>query len=119
MPNVYQSSGEVVYGKLRSDCNRRLLWIFYEIANHAKRKSPRLLEFYKRLLAKCKTVKQANVAVAGKIVVAVWYILMRRVPWNEAVKRHVRMHKKRVGSVVSVKEALRILREASYAVVKS
>ena len=40
VPNVYQSGGKVVYGKLRSDCNRRLRWIFYEIANHAKRKSP-------------------------------------------------------------------------------
>jgi len=119
VPTVYQSGDEIIYGKLRSECNRRLRWILYEAALNAVKVSPWLRSFYERLIARGKKKKQALIAVARKIAVGIWHILTKHVPWKEAVRKNVRMPKKRRVPKVTVREALRILREAGYIVIKA
>ena len=119
VPTVYQSGDEIIYGKLRSECNRRLRWVLYEAALNAVKVSPWLRSFYERLIVRGKKKKQALIAVARKIAVGIWHILTKRVPWREAVRKNVRMPKKRRVPKVTVREALRILREAGYIVIKA
>jgi len=119
VPTVYQSGGKTVYGKLRRECNRRLRWILYEVAINAVKVSPWLRSFYERLILRGKARKQALIAVARKIAVGVWHILMRDVPWKERLQRSICLPKKRRVSRVAVREALRILREAGYIVIKA
>lgn len=118
VPEVYQSGDKVVYGGLRKDCNKRLRWILYEVSLQAKESSPRLKEFYERLLSRGKAKKQAIVAVARKIIVAIWHILTRHVPWNEAVKKSIPTPKKHRVSRMTIREALEVLRNAGYIVIK-
>jgi len=119
VPTVYQSGGKTVYGRIRSECNRRLRWILYEVANNAIRSSRALREFYDRLVRNGKAHKQAVIAVARKIAVAIWHMLMKRVPWRERVRKSVRLPKKRRLSRITVREAMELLREAGYIVIKA
>jgi len=115
VPSVYQSGDKTTYGKLRSDCNRRLRCVLYQIALKAIRYSPRLRNFYERLRRRGKAHKQAVIAVARKIAVAIWHILTKAVAWNEKLKRGY-VPKKRRFKRITLKEGLRILRELGYEV---
>ena len=119
VPTVYKSGDKIVYGRLRSECNKRLRWILYEVALNAIKVSPWLRSFYERLVRRGKAKKQALIAVARKIAVGIWHILTKRVPWKEAIRRNVRMPRKRRVAGLTVREAMRVLREAGYIVMRS
>lgn len=89
--------------------------MLYQIALKAIRYSPRLRNFYERLRRRGKAHKQAVIAVARKIAVAIWHILTKAVAWNEKLKRGY-VPKKRRFKRITLKEGLRILRELGYEV---
>ena len=115
VPSIHQSGDRVVYGKLRKDFNRKLRWVLYEVASTAIKYSPRLREFYERLRGRGKAHKQAVIAVARKIAVAIWHILTKKVAWNEKLKPGY-VPKKRRFKKVTLGEGLRILKELGYEV---
>jgi len=115
VPSVYQSGDEIVYGKLRKDCNRRLRYILYQVALKAIKYSPRLRKFYERLRSRGKKHKQAVIAVARKIAMAIWHILTRRTHWSENLKRGYVPRRRRFKRI-TMKQALKILRELGYEV---
>ena len=119
VPTVYQSGEKLIYGKLRGECNRRLRWILYEVALNAIKVSPWLKSFYERLVSRGKARKQALIAVARKIAVGIWHILMKRVRWKEMIRKNVRLPRKRRISRITVREAIELLREAGYIVTKA
>ena len=80
-------------------------------------KSKIVQDFVSRLKARGKHFKVIVVALARKLLRIIWYLLRRRERWCEKL-REKRVPPRARRSRVTIEEAIRILHEAGYIVVK-
>jgi transposase len=81
VPIVRESADHRWQGHITKEGNRYIRWALVEAACKAPSKDYRLGCFYRRLAARRGPLK-ARVAVARKLLVAVWYVLTRNEPYK-------------------------------------
>jgi len=84
VPSVRQSGKSIRMGATRRDSNSRLRWIYVQAAWSAARWDPRLRAYFNRK-AKEKGKKKAIVAVARKLASYNYWMLTKRVTYQELV----------------------------------
>jgi len=80
-PSVHQSAAKRYHGHIGKGGNHYLKWAFVEAAHVAKKRDPGLKATYARIARKSGKNK-ANVAVARKLAVSVFYMLTRDMPYR-------------------------------------
>ncbi len=80
VPSVHASGGHTRLGHITKEGNRYIRWALVEAACKSPSKDYRLGCFYRRLAARRGPLK-ARVAVARKLLVAVWHVLTRYEPY--------------------------------------
>ena len=118
VPSVYQSGGKTrLRGTVRS-CNIYLRRVMFLVAFGAMRSKSKIVQdFVSRLKARGKHFKVIVIALARKLLRIIWYLLRRREKWCERL-REKRIPPRARRSRVTIEEAVRILREAGYIVVR-
>lgn len=81
VPRTYQSGERCWQGEITRQGNRYLRWAMVEVAYAATAKDASLAAFYSRLRLK-KGAARARVAVARKLLVAVYHVLSRNEPYR-------------------------------------
>lgn len=80
---VSESADRVYQGPLKKDSNKYIRWVLIEAVDHATRKDPGLMAFYRKLAAK-KGENKARAAIAHKLLISVYYMLKN----NQAYQIH-------------------------------
>jgi len=81
VPRTYQSGGHCWQGEITRQGDRYIRWAMVEAVHHAVAHDAALASFY-RLLKHKKGTAKAKVAVARKLLSAVWYVLTRQQPYR-------------------------------------
>ena len=115
-PRIFQSGGRIYHGPLPWRCNKRLRWIMYQVAIALLRTRSQLKRFYERIKRR-RGHKVAVIALARKIIVAIWCMLTRDEEWREGIKSPRRVPRVMVEKE-TVLRAINLLRSLGYIVVK-
>lgn len=75
-PSVHSSGGKTYYGHITKQGSRWLRWILIQSVPHVVASSPNYKQLYNRLVAK-KGKGTAKVAIARKLLIAIYYMLKR------------------------------------------
>jgi len=115
VPRLNQSGGRNKGSRLVKRSNRWLRRLMFLVARAAIRsKSALIREFYTRLRRRGKHYLSAIIAVARKILVAIWHILTNGEPWVENIKRVSVPVFSRNGKWVSVLALVKLLVSIDY-----
>lgn len=88
VPRLNQSGGRNRRSRLIKRSNRWLRRALFLVARAAINSKSRIVrEFYTRLRRRGKHYLSAIIAVARKLLVAVWHILTKKTPWSENIKK--------------------------------
>ena len=80
-PSLHQSGNSLRTGSITKKGNKWVRWVLIQAAQNASRFDPRLKPFYDRVSRRRGSYK-AVVAVARKILVSAYFVLMRDEPYN-------------------------------------
>lgn len=84
VPRVHESAGKRSYGSITRAGSETLRWILLQVAQVAARNAPAARRFYERLKKK-KRPQVAKVALARKLLCAVWALLRHGVCYDDQV----------------------------------
>jgi len=83
-----QSADKTYNGHIIKDSNKYIRYAVLEAVPNAIKKDPRLFRFYSKL-ERTKGRKRARIAIARKLLVAIYYMLKNRVPYQIAHKSNI------------------------------
>lgn len=81
VPRIRQSANHVRYGHISKEGNRYIRWALIEAAQKAPSKDAGLKRFYLRIACR-RGPQKARVAVARKLLIAVWHVLTYDEPYE-------------------------------------
>lgn len=87
--STHQSADRNYHGHIIKDSNKYIRYAVLEAVDHAIKQDPKLWRFYNKI-QRAKGKKKAKVATARKILVIIYHMLNKRVPYQVAHNDHIR-----------------------------
>jgi transposase len=97
VPSTYQTANTRYHGRITKQGNKYIRWAMTEAAQMAVSKDPALKSFYNKLSRK-KGSSKAKIAVARKLLIAVYQILKRNIPYKNNYLTRINLGKPALGT---------------------